>query len=146
MIRELLQLSERVDVSRIVETVPINLENGNNFLNLSTRINYLGNAQELKKQLNAIETKLGRDRSDVRKKWQNRTADLDIIFALKDGANVIDEQWLPSEPFIKPQLLELIHFLKIQCAIELEPIVDGVTINMDNICLGKHPVSLFRNP
>jgi 2-amino-4-hydroxy-6-hydroxymethyldihydropteridine diphosphokinase len=145
MLQELFNLSEKVDVSRIIETHPVGFESDNNFLNLSVRIKTEENAYQLKERFNAIETKLGRDRTDINKKLKDRVADLDILFELNEQERVVKESLLPSEPYIRPTLVELIHFLGFECHVPTGLLQEGVGITIDNVLIGKKPVTLCQD-
>ena len=142
MLQELLNISEKVDVSRIIETEPVGFESHNKFLNLSVRIETEKNPHQLKEYLNAIETQLGRDRTHINRKFQDRVADLDILFVLDEQEIFVDENLLPSEDYIKSPLVELIHFLELKCHSSIDFVQEGVEINMNNILIGKKPITL----
>jgi 2-amino-4-hydroxy-6-hydroxymethyldihydropteridine diphosphokinase len=144
MLQELLNLSEEVDVSRIIETHPVGFESDNNFLNLSVHIKTEENAYQLKERFNAIETKLGRDRTDINKKLQDCVADLDILFPLNEQESVVKESLLPSEPYKRPTLVELIHFLGFECNVPTGLLQEGIGINIDNVLIGRKPVTLSK--
>jgi 2-amino-4-hydroxy-6-hydroxymethyldihydropteridine diphosphokinase len=142
MLQELLKISEEIDVSRIIETEPVGFESDNKFLNLSVRLKTEKNPRQLKECFNAIETQLGRDRTDINRKFQDRVADLDILFALDEQEIFVDESLLPSEVYIRSTLVELIHFLDLKCHSSIEFLQEGIEIEMNNILIGKKPSTL----
>lgn len=140
----LLEVAPRLNVSRIVETPPHNMASRHNFLNLTLHLTSPLDAARLKQQLNQIETNLGRDRSHPDSKRQDRPADLDILFALPDGALAVQPKWVPAEPYIRPMLLELIAFLGLSCPLPPPPLPAGVQIELLGQRLGTKPATLTK--
>ncbi len=140
----LLALSPRLDVSRIVETRPTNMTTTRHFLNLALRLTTDLDAASLKEQLNQIESSLGRDRSHPDSKRKDRPADLDILFALPDGAQTVNPQWIPAEPYIRPMLVELIAAVGLACAIPPMPLPPGVEMEVLGQRLGAKPTTLLK--
>jgi len=145
MLQELFNISEEIDVSRIIETEPIGFESDNKFLNLSVRLKTEKNTRQLKEYFNQIETQLGRNRTNINRKFQDRVADLDILFALDEQENFVDESLLPSEIFIRSTLVELIHFLDLKCHSLTDFLPEGIEITINNVLIGKKPVTLHKN-
>lgn len=142
----LLELSPSLDVSRIVETRPMNMATTRHFLNLALRLTTNLDALSLKQQLNEIEISLGRARNHPDSKRQDRPADLDILFTLTDGALSIPPQWVPAEPYVRPMLLELIAALGLACAVPPEPLPPGIAMEVRGQRLGTKPVTLTLSP
>lgn len=144
ILNELLEISPLIHISRIIETEPIGLLVPHKFLNLCVCIYSTTEEHALKLQFNEIETKLGRDRTDINRKDKSRVADLDVLFNLNNKANTVDKQILPTEIFLRPVLIELLHFLNINCYTDIPPIPQGVEITIDTIQLGKKPVTIYK--
>ena len=110
---ELQAESPTLHISRIVETEAVDMIDADPFLNLVAAIDVRLNGRQVKDWFNSIEAKLGRDRSNPLRGQLGRTADLDIILSLEDGESSVDAATLPSEPHVRPMLLELLHYLGI---------------------------------
>lgn len=74
---EMAGFSRITKVSSLYETDPVGKEDQPEFINCVVEINTELSAEELLKQLNLVEAKLGRVRHE---KWGPRNIDLDIIF------------------------------------------------------------------
>ena len=74
---EIAAFSRITKVSSLYETDPVGKEDQPEFINCAVEINTELSAEELLKELNLVEEKLGRVRHE---KWGPRTIDLDIIF------------------------------------------------------------------
>ena len=144
IITELLKLFEKISVTRIIQTKPIGIKSYNNFLNLVVFISTKKSRSELKTYFNKIETKLGRDRTDINRKYKDRTADLDILLEIVEKSEFIFEQNIPEEPYVKPILIELINFLGIKPSIRTISLPEGVEIFIKGISLGKAPATIYR--
>lgn len=139
---ELLQLSPKLDVSRIVETDPVGLVARDSFLNFAVCFYSTCEFSEQKLKFNEIETKLGRDRSDARSKQKNRTADIDILFVLGEGENSVNPERLPRESYVRPMLLELLNFLYIDCRAENPNLRKGVAIQLGAVTVGQSATTI----
>ena len=144
IVQALLSLSPTVHVSRIVATEPFGLMEGETFLNLCACIYTSMDASSLKWQLNTIETALGRDRSKQDRKQRSRTADIDILFYLAVDATSTHDIKLPTEPFVRPMLLELLDFLSIQYPSEAPQLTLGVRVSLGDLKFGEKPVTLHK--
>lgn len=145
MVQALLQLSPTIDLSRVVRTEPKGFDSTLIFFNQAAKIETALDAKALKEQLVKIEVQLGRDRKDPNRKLKDRPADIDILFQLAPGERRIAVSLLPPEPYVRPTLLELIHFLELDCA-EVTPVLpDGVPLQIGAQPFGLQPVQLQRS-
>ncbi|MCZ6819565.1 MAG: 2-amino-4-hydroxy-6-hydroxymethyldihydropteridine diphosphokinase [Calditrichaeota bacterium] len=142
---ELLQLSPKLDVSRIVETAPVGLVRGESFLNCVVCFYSTCELSEQKLKFNEIEIKLGRDRSHARSKQKNRTADIDILFVLGERENPVNPELLPRESYVRPMLLELLDFLHIDCRAEKSDRRKGVAIQLEAVTVGQSATTIHMN-
>lgn len=69
----------RVLLYPFISTLPEKLDTRNHFLNAVAVVATSLSKQQLKQQLNQIETSLGRDRGDPNRSIKDRPADIDII-------------------------------------------------------------------
>lgn len=146
MLEALLTISPSVEVSRIVETAPVGMPPGTDpFLNLVVRIRTIRDRQGLKRELNAIERQLGRDRSDPRRSKLDRQADMDILFVVTPGDPPLDLQRLPTEPYVRPLLLELLEWLGMVPTVTMPDLPAAVTLSLDPLVIGDQPRSLTRD-
>jgi 2-amino-4-hydroxy-6-hydroxymethyldihydropteridine diphosphokinase len=143
MLRALLQLAPTLHVGRVVETAPVGVD-GEPFLNAPVCLSSHLTPQALKAFFNATEARLGRDRADPDSKHKSRTADLDLLFGLEDGARDVPAQLLPSEPYMRPMLLELLGYLGLAIAAELPPLPVGLPLELDGLTIGAAPLTLTR--
>jgi len=144
MVEALFKLSEIVDISEIIRTEPVGLTSENYFLNTVVRIESTKNQPELKKELNAIEGDLGRDRSDPSRKYKDRTADLDILFSLAIETRFVNKTFFGQEEiYILKPLLILLKHLEYQTMVNL---IDSshtrVELHYKNKEIGLTPVQL----
>lgn len=79
IVRELCQHFGPLTLYPFIYTQPVAMTNTSVFLNSLAIITTNAPADEVKQILNAIETKLGRDRNDPEKSYKDRTADIDIL-------------------------------------------------------------------
>ena len=136
-ITSLLQLSRRIVISRVIQTIPVRmLDDQHYFLNAVVMFKSTLDKQSLKNRLNEIESQLGRDRSDPAKKVKDRTLDLDILLALEENQRVIDFLHLPTEPYLCEPFIDLVHFLMYQCSINNHSTTPGVALMLENHCFG----------
>jgi 2-amino-4-hydroxy-6-hydroxymethyldihydropteridine diphosphokinase len=143
MLRALLQLSPTVHVSRVVETVPVGMD-GAPFLNAAAALTVDLSPAELKAHFNAVEAALGRNRADPASKTRSRTADLDILFALEPGAMGVPSALLPSEPYVRPTLLELLDALGVPARETAPALGPGVALSLDGLAFGATPRTFTR--
>lgn len=142
MVKALLQLSPSIDLSRVVRTKPIGFDSQLIFFNLAARIESPLDVQALKQRLVQLEEKLGRNRKDPNRKLKDRPADIDILFQLSQKERYIPLSWLPQEPYVRPTLLELIHFLKLDCAESTPNLANGVALSIGKQSFGTQPCHL----
>lgn len=145
LLQELLTLSDEINVSRVIKTEPVGFSSPHKFLNLSVCLRSDQDEGTLKETFNAIETKLGRDRSAPDKKLKDRVADLDILFKIPKGQMAIDQTPLPEEPYARPTVVELLDYLKITCGADVPPLPEGVEVPVGDVSLGKWPVTLHKD-
>jgi 2-amino-4-hydroxy-6-hydroxymethyldihydropteridine diphosphokinase len=148
MLAALLELAPTLQMSRIMATEPVGLRSAeNSFLNLAVAFHYPGDAATLKTRLNAIEVALGRDRARPDKKVRDRTADLDILFVLTDRVTPPRGADLPTEPYMRPLVLDLLASLDLctatTCGDALPP---GASVIFNGAPIGRHPATLDRQP
>ena len=112
ILEALAEMVGEVVISPIVETEPVDMRSGNGFLNLAVCVPWSGSATELKSECVAIEERLGRDRGHAQSKYRDRTADLDLLFEIRDK-EAIDIGVLPTESYMRPQVETLCGVLGI---------------------------------
>jgi len=78
-LEQVLAQAGRCVLSRAIETEPVGMTSQYNFLNLMAYLETSLDPVALKDAFNAIETELGRDRSDPQRKVKDRPVDLDIL-------------------------------------------------------------------
>lgn len=145
MLRALLELVPTLQVGRIIETAPLAVD-GPPFLNVTVSLISDRSPQQLKAYCNQIESALGRDRSDPASKVKSRTADLDILLALADQPTLLPAKLLPSEPYMRPILLELLTYLGIAIdGTHEEPeLPPGVELWLDGMAIGLVPCTISK--
>ena len=146
MLSALLELAGRIDVSRIIESEPINIVGGQKFLNLSVGLRSSLAPAALKERFNQIEIALGRDRSATARKILAREADLDIMIRLAAEQKEVRPDLLPPEPFLRPALLELIDYLELTCPEQVPSLRPGVVVKVAEVEVGLRPLTLQRQP
>lgn len=145
MVKALLQISPSVDLSRVVRTEPSGFDSQLLFFNLAARIESALDATDLKQVLVQTEENLGRNRQDPNKKLKDRPADIDILFQLPMDGKLVPVSWLPKEPYVRPTLLELVHFLHLDCA-EPTPVLPlGVPLQIGGRPFGIRPCHLKQS-
>ena len=140
-----LEQFKQIDVSRIIETAPVGVITRRNFLNCSACINTDENPDHLKRQFSQIETALGRNRDDQNRKQISRPADLDILFCVGEGQRSINHLLIPTESYVRPTLIELLHYLDIKCPVNMPPLPKGVEIPVADMTVGRSPIHLSRS-
>lgn len=139
MLEALRTIAPALAIGRVVETAPVAVA-GDPFLNVPVALRCDLNPQELKARLNAIEAALGRDRGDPQSKTKSRPADLDILLWIDDKATAVPADLLPHEPYMRPMLLELLHFLRLPTDAETPELPAGVALAFAGVVVGGGPV------
>ena len=97
--RELCQVFGPMILYPFIYTKPVSMPNASLFLNSLAIIKTDAPNSEIKKKLNLIETKLGRNRNDLNRSKKDRTADIDI---LKSSALLDEENFrCCDEPYVQ---------------------------------------------
>jgi 2-amino-4-hydroxy-6-hydroxymethyldihydropteridine diphosphokinase len=139
----LLQLSPRLDVSRIIKTKAAGFQSSQYFLNLCVRFFSPLSSVELKSQLEKIEEALGRDRTDPNRKLKDRPADLDILFALEANDQTVASQLLPKEPYIRPTVIDLLQYLGIDYSTTLHIPYEIMSLPYKNHLIGLQAITIY---
>ena len=111
MVRHLLTLSDTVLLSPIMQTGAEGFTSEHLFLNAVACFYSPLNATQLKADLVALETRLGRNRTDPLSAKKDRPADVDILLVLEHTPDIMAA--LPPEAYIRPMmivLLQAMHF------------------------------------
>jgi 2-amino-4-hydroxy-6-hydroxymethyldihydropteridine diphosphokinase len=142
MLEALQGLSPQLAISTIIGSRPKGMISNNPFLNLAVRIQSDLSPEALKAQFNAIETALGRDRTDPNRSYKDRTADIDILFHTPLTQSHIPLQEFPPEPYLNRPLADLLYFLGIRCDAP-KPQFDKVeNVLFRDVKIGNHPIWL----
>ena len=104
LLSRLMDMTDFLAVSRIIETTPEGFQSDNQFLNLVVCMDSPLDNAGLKGEFVRLEVEMGRDRDDSQSSKKDRPADLDILFRLP----AID---LPPEPYLRPLAIELLNDL-----------------------------------
>jgi len=97
-------------LSSVVETEPVGMTDGSGtFWNLALALPTAAAAEGLQSRLHEAERAAGRDRHAPGQSWKARPLDLDLLFFVEGGA--FPEDQLPTEPWIRPLVEELLHHL-----------------------------------
>ncbi len=144
MVQALLELAPTLHLGRIVATAPVGVV-GDAFLNTVACIELDLPAADLKRVCNALETAFGRDRGAPGSKTKSRTADIDPLFGLAPNTRVVPSELLPSEPYTRPMLLELIAALGLTTSAETPELAPGVRLPFHDLKLGNAPVTIMRS-
>ncbi len=145
IVDELLRLGPRLAVSRVIETEPVGLPSENQFLNGAAALWADLSPEQLKKACVAIEEKLGRDRTDPRRKFRDRPADIDILFSLDPSNPSVPWASLPKQSYIRLPLLELLFHLGLVPAEVVPELPPGVPLRVGGILLGEAPTTIHRD-
>ena len=145
MVQALLEISPTIDLSRVVRTEPKGFDSRFTFFNLAVRIESGLDAKALKRMLVKMEEALGRDRTHPNRKLRDRPADIDIIFQADPCQRNIPLSWLPPEPYVKPTLLELIHYLHLNCPEPVPPLPHGLSLQINGQHFGTQPQHLQQS-
>jgi 2-amino-4-hydroxy-6-hydroxymethyldihydropteridine diphosphokinase len=139
-IRALLSLSPELALSRVIGTQPKGMVSELSFLNAVAYLRTDLAGGELKGQLNMIEGRLGRDRSDPDRGRKDRCIDLDVLLSVHHGPTEIKNTQVSDETYYRPQMIELIHLLGFACDIPAEPMGYPVAIEFEGRLIGTRPV------
>jgi 2-amino-4-hydroxy-6-hydroxymethyldihydropteridine diphosphokinase len=128
-----------------VETEPVGVVDGGKFLNLVLCLHCTDGASILKQRFNQLEIDLGRDRSDPASRQKSRPIDLDILFALPTGHTAVNRDLLPSEPYVRPMLLELLTYLLIEAQVDMPLLPPGAAVSVGGVFVGDQPATICRD-
>lgn len=127
-----------VQCSSVWETEPWGFEARTSFLNMVVEINTGLKPPEMLKEINSIETRLGRKRSG--KDYQSRTIDIDILFWGNDIVN--DGNLIIPHPAIADRLFVLVPLNEI--ASDFSDPLTGMSISeLLDRCEDKLEIRLF---
>ncbi len=144
MVTYLLGVSPELHLSSVIQTEPVGVTGGS-FLNMCVCVTSEMNGADLKERCNAIEEKLGRDRSIPGGKKLSRTADIDILFALAPGEFRVDPSLLPREPYLLPLAMELIYYLGLETSGEPVHVPGRRQVRFQGGAIGNGPVTVVRD-
>ena len=142
----LLYLSPQLHVSRILVTEPVNVQSETAFFNLAVALSTPLSGEALKERFNHLETELGRDRNDPHRKIKSRTLDLDILFSFEGNNGHWPIPLLPDEPYLRPQVQELLRYLDLPCGDLDLPLPFGTPIILETVTIGQHALTIGRGP
>lgn len=142
-IEHLVRLAGRVEVSRVLQTSPIDLETPRHFWNAVAYFITNLDCVELKSQLNAIEAGLGRDRADPGRATKDRTIDLDILLQIPAHARCVMASQVAHEAYHRPSFLELLNALNFDGP-PAEPLTGACEISCAGENTGLTPFRLER--
>jgi 2-amino-4-hydroxy-6-hydroxymethyldihydropteridine diphosphokinase len=145
MIAALLEISPVLYVSRVIETAPIGIEGEANFYNTAVSFVSELDTLDLKTRFNRIESALGRDHTDPDSKGKSRTADIDILFEMDAELDCAELDDLPVAPFIRPQTIELISYLGLDCHFPEYTVPAGIKLRLDDVEFGGQPETIRKN-
>jgi 2-amino-4-hydroxy-6-hydroxymethyldihydropteridine diphosphokinase len=143
MLAALFELAPTLYVGRVLETAPVGVA-GDSFLNVPICLRSDLTPEALKTWSNALEAHLGRDRAAPDSKHKSRTADLDLLFWLADDATFVAPDQLPTEPYMRPLLLELLAHLGITTEAEEPELGAGVQLELGGAAFGAGPTTIHR--
>ena len=136
----LTSFAPRLHLSRILVTAPVEIESESLFLNLAACFSSPLSQSALKERLNRLEVLLGRDRGDPLRKVKDRSIDLDILFSLQDGGEGQQQAPpLPEEPYLRPQVQELLEYLDRPCDPSSAPLPTGKPLALETLTIGQGP-------
>jgi 2-amino-4-hydroxy-6-hydroxymethyldihydropteridine diphosphokinase len=141
-ISALRSLSSELTLSRVLETQAKGIASKAAFLNAVVYLRTDLTQETLKRELNMIEGRLGRDRSDPERGRKDRSIDLDVLLSLPPEPVGIRVEQVSEETYYRPQMLELIHVLGFRCAIPPDPEGDPVEIEFEGARVGSQPVQI----
>lgn len=139
---QLTRLVGRIEVSRVVQTSPVDLQTARQFWNavayFETDLDYI----RLKSRLNSIEIELGRDRADPERARKDRTIDLDILLQIPAEARAVSASQIAPEAYHRPSFLELLNVLDFASPLPAEPVRGAKEINCIGGRIGLTPFRL----
>jgi 2-amino-4-hydroxy-6-hydroxymethyldihydropteridine diphosphokinase len=144
MIAALLDISPVLYLSRVIETSPVGIQGGGVFYNTAACFVSEMDTLDLKTKFNRIETNLGRDLSDPESKGKSRTADIDILFEMDAELDCADLKDIPVEPYLRPQTIELVAYLGLDCGFSPETLPAGIALMWNDKLFGTRPTTLNR--
>jgi 2-amino-4-hydroxy-6-hydroxymethyldihydropteridine diphosphokinase len=127
MISAICDLGDDAALSRIVATEPVGVA-GDQFLNTAMSLRCPLPPDDLKDQLRQIEADLGRDMDDPNRKKRSRPADIDILLVLHDDDQTVAPTELPTEEYLRPQVLELLAFLGVHTSVPIPVLPPGTPL------------------
>jgi 2-amino-4-hydroxy-6-hydroxymethyldihydropteridine diphosphokinase len=144
ILRELLAIAPKIQISRVIETIPVGIESRHPFLNFSASFLHTDSSTVMKARFNTIETTLGRDRHDPKRSIKDRPADLDILFTLDETQTIINAEKLPEEVYLRPTTIDLLDYLGITILGERGQTLDGpgIAILTPAGPIGKYPMTI----
>ena len=126
-------------ISRIYETPPFGFEAETNFLNLCLVLETNLTADQLLETLQAIESNLGRIRSDSG--YISRTIDIDIIFLgdqiIKSDKLTIPHPFFRTRKFVLAPLIDLGNDL-------IDPVTHLTIAQIFENCIDKSPITVCK--
>ena len=132
-----------VHMSRVVWVPPIGMQSNAPFLNVVVYVETNLTATVLKKQLNQIETTLGRDRAAIDSKTTDRTADIDVLQAFSSvAAKHTQPAMVTDEYFLYPLLAELFACLAQQSVPAVQQ--KGVAMSAAGSAFGEAATTIYR--
>jgi 2-amino-4-hydroxy-6-hydroxymethyldihydropteridine diphosphokinase len=138
MIAALCALDGRPVISRVIETAPVGVI-GDPFLNAVVGLCSGLTPEAVKVQLLGIEAALGRDHRDPQRKTRSRPADIDILLVLAEDAHAVPAAELPTEPYLRPQVLEVLAYLGIATDAQAEALPAGTALRYGKQWIGTGP-------
>lgn len=145
ILRALLDLSETVHVSRIVETLAVGLlDGGSAFLNLAAALEWKTETVALKARLIEIEIALGRDRCDRCCSQKSRTADIDPVLRLDTATRRVAADALPAELYARSVVVDVLTHLGVEVGESPTLPFQAVEIPWGCTRLGRSPTTLTR--
>ncbi len=142
IIDQLLEHFPKITLSRVLLLPPIGMNSQHDFLNVVVFIETDIIENALKEICNAIETNLGRDRTDPTRKTKDRPADLDILTSVqypKDRG--LPPHTITGEYFLYPLLKEIAAYISGK-HISLEQ--EGVALTSTNLTFGQTATTIYR--
>ncbi|GAA0858960.1 2-amino-4-hydroxy-6-hydroxymethyldihydropteridine diphosphokinase [Aliiglaciecola litoralis] len=107
MVRSLIMEFGTIQLFPFVETAPVDINSGNQFLNSICVINTSLSQAQVKAMTNQIEINMGRDRADPLCSKKDRPADIDIMFSsatpVELSTLLTDEPYVNSVVFGNPK-------------------------------------------
>ena len=126
----LIEEVEWIWISEILETKPVGMQTTRNFVNALVVFWSVEERKNLKLKLNAIEAKMGRDRSDPDRKQKDHTMDIDII-------DCSDRPWFEGKNISEEYFRMLFEGSR-----EFE---NKMLVSFGKHVLGEKPIVIFRN-